>query len=171
MVLRSKREFPPSEYEVNEEVIIKIQHGVLRARAVEHIVSNVDMFLEFIEDKNIEKNKFVASLSTDREQADNLAIQAEADAYGATLVIINSNQQQYGTSIIRPRGDHAFNRQFVIAHIKQIHFMLTEIFLPFFFIPKYYIHPDDEIPTMIVLKETIFILLLITTFKKENLDA
>jgi len=67
MVLRSKREFPPSEYEVNEEVIIKIQHGVLRARAVEHIVSNVDMFLEFIEDKNIEKNKFVASLSTDRE--------------------------------------------------------------------------------------------------------
>lgn len=101
----------------------------VRAAAVQQVVQNVDQFVEFTEGQRIDD--FVASLSTDREWADNLAIQAVSDAYGISLEIINSNNQRYGTSIIQPRGLQTTQRQFVIAHIEQLHFMSTEPNLPF----------------------------------------
>ena len=104
-------------------------HQVVRARAVEQVVNNIQMFIGFIEKKKIDD--FVDSLSTNREWADNLAVQAVTDAYGVTLEVINSDQQRYGTRIIHPRGDHTTNRQLVIAHVEQIHFMSTEIAFPF----------------------------------------
>ena len=103
-------------------------HNEVRARAVDQAVNNINDYSEFIEKGDVDE--FVASLSTDREWADNLAIQAVSDAFGVTLEIINSNQQRYGTRIISPRT-HMTNKLLVIAHIEQLHFMSTEPDFPF----------------------------------------
>lgn len=73
------------------------------------------LFNQFVEEGQFDE--FVATLSTNRGWADNLAIQAVADAYGVVFEIINSNQVQYGTRIINPRGVENPHRHLVIAHI------------------------------------------------------
>ena len=104
-------------------------HSTVRARAVNEVASNPDLFRDFIADQEIDE--FVDSLSSDREWADNVAIQAVAEAYGVNMEIINSNQRQFPTAIVYPRGTQHSNRLLVIAHIEQLHYMSTEIDIPF----------------------------------------
>ncbi|XP_057299177.1 OTU domain-containing protein 5-A-like [Hydractinia symbiolongicarpus] len=87
----------------------------VRVKTVEQVMNKPTLFNQFIEEGQFDE--FVATLSTNREWADNLAIQAVADAYGILFEIINSNQVQYGTRIINPRGVENPHRHLVIAHI------------------------------------------------------
>ena len=95
----------------------------IRELAVQEIIDRQEDFKDFLmEDETMDN--VVASLSTNSEWADNMAIQATAEALSITIEIVNSNQQRYGTRTIRPRTQTS-NRHIIIGHIEQFHFVAT----------------------------------------------
>ena len=103
------------------------RYNEIRARAVQYVIDHPEDFSEFLLNRDVED--FTCQLSTDRQWADNHAIQAVADAFGITIDLVNSNPR-YGTRRITPRSSEA-KRLIVLAHIDQVHFMATEPNYPF----------------------------------------
>ena len=102
-------------------------YGEVRAKAVQEVVENPERYKEFILAKDIDD--FTLALSTDREWADHLAIQAVANGFGVTIELINSNRR-YGIRRILPTTTNT-GRFIVLGHIEQIHFTSTEPDIPF----------------------------------------
>ena len=105
------------------------RHQEIRERAVNHIASNPGDFKDFAEDGDLDK--FLSLNSNDREWADHLSIQATADAFQITIEIINSNQEQFGTRFLTPRNCHKPRRHIVLGHVEQLHYLSTELAIPF----------------------------------------
>ena len=105
------------------------KHTEIRANAVEYVANHPDDFQDFLE--NGEIDCYLSSLVRDREWADNLAIQATANAYGVIIEVINSNQDQFtGSRVVTPTVNQD-TRRIVLGQIEQLHFVSTEIDTPF----------------------------------------
>lgn len=103
------------------------RYSEVRARAVQQVIDNPHNYQEFLPERNIDS--FILELSTDREWADNIAIQAVSDAFNVCIELINSNER-YQTSVINPISSTS-QRTLILGHIDQLHFMATEPDLPF----------------------------------------
>jgi len=97
----------------------------VRAAAVDYVANHPDEFSEFLDGKKIDQ--YVDLLSEDRNWAENLAIQATANAFGVTIEIINSNQDRYGGSRIIEPVTSSHDHRIVLGQIEQLHFVSTEI--------------------------------------------
>ena len=101
----------------------------VRARAVDHLINNQENYEAFL--ANEEEGSiadFILSLSTNREWADNLAIQVVADAYDTTIDIVSDNAVHSHLAI--PLSGNG-GRLMVLGYIDQLHYMATEPDFPF----------------------------------------
>lgn len=100
----------------------------IREQAAEEISNRPADFKDFIDGNTLED--IVNSISTDREWADHVAIQATCEALQISIEILNSNPAKYGTTYIRPRNGRRPKRHLIVGQIEQVHYVATEPLFP-----------------------------------------
>ena len=100
-------------------------HQIVSQAATDQVLRNPEIYTGSLINNDIQH--FVLSLSNNRKWADN-AIHAAADAFGASIEIINSNSVSFAPVRVLPHGipQNLVNKRIILGHIDQVHFVSTE---------------------------------------------
>ena len=105
-------------------------HQIVSQAATDQVLRNPEIYTGSLINNDIQH--FVLSLSNNRKWADH-AIHAAADAFGASIEIINSNSVSFAPVRVLPHGipQNLVNKRIILGHIDQVHFVSTEFNSPF----------------------------------------
>ena len=105
------------------------QHQMVREEAVQEVIKNSNRYRNFIAGSF---DKYVSNLSTDREWADNAAIQATSNAFRISTEILNDSERIPSYTILPFDKDSVASPQHVVVgYIGNVHYVSTEFHEPF----------------------------------------
>ena len=104
----------------------------VRKRALRYIANHAEEFVGFEEDLEDEMSleRLLRQNRRDGEYADNLMVQATANAYRISIEVITSDRTYLTTNIITPRDP--LLQHLVIGNINQVHYVSSRPTLPYF---------------------------------------
>ena len=104
-------------------------HEQIRQSAVKEVIENPERYKNFVTDG---LDEYVASLSTNREWANNTAIQATANALGISIEIINDSERIPSYTVTPCKVEsNTRHKHVVLGYIGNIHYVATEFQEPF----------------------------------------
>ena len=105
------------------------QHQKVREEAVQEVIKNSNRYSNFVAGSF---DKYVSNLSTDREWADNAAIQATSNAFRISIEILNDSERIPSYTILPFHEDYVASPQHVVVgYIGNVHYVSTEFHEPF----------------------------------------
>ena len=105
------------------------QHQKVREEAVQEVIKNSNRHRNFVAGSF---DKYVSNLSTDREWADNAAIQATSNAFRISTEILNDSERIPSYTILPFDKDSVASPQHVVVgYIDNVHYVSTEFHEPF----------------------------------------
>ena len=105
------------------------QHQKVREEAVQEVIKNSNRYRNFVAGSF---DKYVSNLSTDREWADNAAIQANSNAFHISIEILNDSERIPSYTILPFDEDSVASPQHVVVgYIGNVHYVPTEFRKPF----------------------------------------
>ena len=105
------------------------QHQKIREEAVQEVIKNSNSYRNFVAGSF---DKYISNLSTDREWADNAAIQATSNAFRISIEILNDSESIPSYTILPFDKDSVASPQHVfVGYIGNVHYVSTECHEPF----------------------------------------
>ena len=105
------------------------QHQKIREEAVQEVVKNSNSYRNFVPGSF---DKYISNLSTDREWADNAAIQATSNAFRISIEILNDSERIPSYTILPFDKDSvASSQHVVVGYIGNVHYVSMEFHEPF----------------------------------------
>ena len=99
-------------------------HEQTRQPVVKEVIENSEKYKNFITEG---LDEYVSSLSTNRERANNTAVQATANALGISIEIINDSERIPSYTVIPCEVESNVRHQHVVlGYISNIHYVTTE---------------------------------------------
>ena len=100
-------------------------HEQIRQSAVKEVIENPERYKNFVTER---LDKYVASLSTNREWANNTAIQVTANPLGISIEIINDSERVPSYTAIPCDVESVTRHQFVIlGYISNVRYVANKI--------------------------------------------
>ena len=107
----------------------ELQHQKVREEAVQKVIKNSNRYRNFAAGSF---DKYVSNLSTEREWADNAAIQATSNAFRISIEILNDSERIPSYTILPFHEDYVASSQHVVVeYIGNVHCVSTEFHEPF----------------------------------------